>query len=234
MQHRKVIPERTFVTGLCPFHKQYDNIVRMEASTGLLYFSDDVKKCHGCQPHLERGILLPSSESASEAPPVFVSMPYDEQGPVDEGFGWPRQPATPVRAPVPASSRFTCYLVGGTSTQRCDVCIQERPTSKMVYGVCEKCQTCEHCGKSTNAGVCKMCRYYESLHQHNTRHTYAKCPFCPTLTITAQPEESTENREIVQAPPVRQVQSPVYSDLNPTAPSFVPAEPSRARWFGII
>ena len=53
-RQRQVIPESTFVVGLCPFHKQYHNAIRINSTTGMLYFTDDIKKCCQCQPRLER------------------------------------------------------------------------------------------------------------------------------------------------------------------------------------
>lgn len=250
---RKIIPERTFVVGLCPFHSQYDNIIRMDASTGLLYFSDDVKKCHGCQPRFERGIVVFSSTPQSESQPNFVSMPYDEQGPVDEGFGWPRSNEIPKKteAPpkfttAPPNKESSCAPYASSSCSRCEVCC--KPAVSLTFGVCEKCQNCEHCGKHTNLGTCKMCRYYESLHQHGTRHRFAKCPFCLTLPIAETAHEIREVRvecetnEVVSVgvvePPKRSATATTLSDLNPTAnafvPTFVPGEPSRARWFGLL
>lgn len=229
-----ILPERTFVVGLCNFHKQFDNIIRMEASTGLLYFTDDIKKCIHCHPHLERGIVLSSqfADKSIRRRPNFVSMLYDEQGPVDEGYGWPRQQPSIVSAPKP-----TVNIV--STPKNCEVC------GKIVAkndDTCQNCLTCRHCGKSETKyasgdthnvtdGICKMCRYYESLHANNVWHKFSKCSFCAagaTATGEEQAMKSGENgreeKELIVKPP----------SLNPDAPVFVPAEPRKPRWFGLI
>ncbi len=177
MQQR-IIPERTFVTGLCTFHKQYDNIIRMDGSTGLLYFTDDVKHCFSCKPQFERGIVFSSSSIDS-----FVTrmLPYDEQGPVDDGFGWPRET---IPKPVVVKK-----------PRRCESCSIVILNEKNV--ICDVCSTCVHCSSTQNViiGICKMCLYYESLHQANIPHNFSKCSFCAgseTRKLEALPSRAAE------------------------------------------
>ena len=85
-------------------------------------------------------------------------------------------------------------------------------------------QACKRCQKSgfTTMELCRMCFYYEDLHQKNIAHSqYSRCPVCVELkvqTIGVAPVTQSETKTTAPVEETAQPAAPV-APVAPVAPT---------------
>ena len=176
----QIIPESTYVDGVCSNHMSNpQNIVVVDVSNGVLSFHPEITNCMDCNtPSFKRGVLRRTflrRRSRGPAPCVRDSNNNTRNG-----------PAPCVRD----SNNNRRNAVKATQSSQLPSWMQKpEPQTN-----CEKCNAKLDC-RFTNPG-CRMCEYFESLHQSNTPHNFASCTLCSSIVrAAARQEEEAEDQQ---------------------------------------
>lgn len=233
----QMIPKRTVVTGICPPHrlKPLKNFLTVDDETGVIGFTSECTSCPACHPEIRRGYFSeqPTIDHTRCCPDTDDDMKINNYlDHIKDNIKEHDPNMLPILKINKIENNNECqtvvkkvYPTWGTtpcSASRCESCRKDMSTTSSNRNTCDECSTCSLCGECEKPVMdkrCRMCSYYQSLHDQNTPHKFPKCSLCK---VAAVPVPET---------PVVAAETPAATPLDATAPVFVPAQPIRSRGY---
>lgn len=162
MSRPSILLKSYFVTGICDDHRSVVQL-HVDDRNGEISFTGNAIACSFCNPSITSGLVIPdltASTRGRQRPPNKPSAEIPERYRQRSNL-----PSIRVRK-APVATRSSKPVM--TYEQReCPACKQQRSFAKAVDDENSKC---------------KLCRYFDSLHETNTKHNafHDSCYRCAT------------------------------------------------------